>query len=59
MNRAWEDHQFTTVSPTDIPGEKEHAWQRFLEGGYIAIGWLRDTDLTGKNMKEIETLICI
>ena len=49
--------QFTTISPTHVPGKKEYAWQQFLKGGYVAIGWLHDDDVTGKKMHEIEDLI--
>lgn len=38
--------RFLTVSPTHVPGKKEYAWNNFLSGGYVAIGWL-DLDLTG------------
>jgi hypothetical protein len=49
--------QFTTISPTSVPGKKEYAWKHFLEGGYVAIGWLDDSDLTGKSTEEIEKLL--
>jgi len=49
--------KFLTVSPTHIPGKKEYAWQNFLKGGYAAIGWLHDFDLTGKSMDEVICLI--
>ena len=49
--------QFTTISPTHVPGKKESAWRQFLEGGYVAIGWLRDANLTEKPFNEIERLI--
>lgn len=49
--------QFTTISPTHVPGKKEYAWQKFLSGGYVAIGWLGDKDLTGKKIEEVEELI--
>src|ERR1700683_1438681 len=49
--------QFTTISPTDVAGEKEYTWQNFLKGGYVAIGWLNHTDLTGKTVEEIEKLL--
>ena len=48
---------FTTISPTSVPGKKEYAWQHFLEGGYVAIGWLSHVDLTGKTIDEIEKLL--
>ena len=31
--------QFLTISPTHIKGKKEFAWNNFLKGAYIAIGW--------------------
>jgi len=46
--------QFMTISPTSVPGKKEYAWRNFLQGGYAAIGWLRDTELTGMSLDEIE-----
>jgi hypothetical protein len=49
--------QFTTISPTHIPGQKQAAWERFRAGNYVAIGWLNDVDLTGKSAREIEDLI--
>ena len=49
--------QFTTISPTSIPGKKEYAWRKFLQGGYVAIGWLSHRDLTGKSLDEIEKLL--
>lgn len=49
--------QFLTVSPTHIPGKKEYAWQKFLRGGYAAIGWLYDVDLTGKTIETVTDLI--
>jgi predicted Mrr-cat superfamily restriction endonuclease len=49
--------QFTTISPTHVAGKKEYAWQNFLKGRYVAIGWLEDTDLTGKSIGEIEGLL--
>ncbi len=48
--------QFTTISPTHIEGKKEYAWERFRDGGYVAIGWL-DEDLSGKSIDEIIDLI--
>jgi type I restriction and modification enzyme subunit R-like protein len=51
--------QFTTISPTHEPGKKEYAWQRFLKGGYVAIGWQHEIDLTGKSLDEIEKLLAI
>lgn len=49
--------RFITISPTHIPGKKEYAWNRFRSGKYIAIGWLRDHDLTGKSIDEVILLI--
>jgi hypothetical protein len=46
-----------TISPTHVPGKKEFAWKEFLKGEYVAIGWLEDHDLTGKNIDEIIDLI--
>jgi predicted Mrr-cat superfamily restriction endonuclease len=50
-------HQFTTISPTHVPGKKDFAWRNFLKGSYVAIGWLQSTDLTGKSLEEIESLL--
>ncbi len=52
-----ESHQFTTISPTHVAGKKEHAWRSFLNGEYVAIGWLENVDLTGKSLEEIEKLL--
>ncbi len=49
--------RFTTISPTHIPGKKEYAWRKFLEGGYVAIGWLGTPDFTGMPFDEIERII--
>ena len=49
--------KFTTISPTHIEGKKRYAWERFQEGGYVAIGWLQHTDLSGKTIDEIVDLI--
>ena len=49
--------KFLTISPTGAPGKKQFAWNNFRIGGYVAIGWLSDTDLTGKTMDEVEVLI--
>ncbi|MCH9019465.1 MAG: type I restriction enzyme HsdR N-terminal domain-containing protein [Proteobacteria bacterium] len=48
--------KFVTISPTHIPGRKQYAWEKFRDGGYIAIGWMHD-DLTGMSMDEIEDAI--
>ena len=34
-----------------------YAWERFRDGNYVAIGWLRDNDLTGMRIDEISDLI--
>ena len=49
--------KFTAISPTCEPGGKPDGWKRFLEGGYIAIGWCYVTNLFGKTIDEILTLI--
>jgi MoxR-like ATPase len=49
--------KFTTISTTHISGKQEEAWQRFRDGGYVAIGWLNDTDLTGKSINQVIALI--
>ncbi len=49
--------KFLTISPTHIPGKKRHAWQRFLEGEYVAIGWFEDVNLSNKSLDEIKDLI--
>lgn len=49
--------RFMTISPTHVPGKKEYAWNNFHSGGYIAIGWLSDYDLTGKSVEEVTSLI--
>src|SRR3990170_4650506 len=49
--------KFTTISPTSISGKKEYAWNKFLTGKYISIGWLPECDLTGKAIDEIVTEI--
>lgn len=49
--------KFLTVSPTHIPGKKPYAWQNFLRGGYAAIGWLPDVNLTGKTIETVIELI--
>jgi len=48
---------FTTISPTCVYGEKRAAWERFRTGGYIAVGWCYDTDLTGMSIEEILPLV--
>ena len=48
---------FTTISPTSVAGKKEYAWRHFLEGGYVAIGWLSHVDLTNKSIQEIDKLL--
>ncbi len=49
--------KFITITPTGEPGQKEPAWERFRDGRYVAIGWLNDTDLTGKSLQEISKLV--
>ncbi len=49
--------KFITISPTSIPGKKKEAWARFRDGGYVAIGWLNETDLTGKSFEQISELL--
>lgn len=49
--------KFTTISTTHVAGQKKHAWEKFRDGGYIAIGWLPDADLSGKTAEEIATRI--
>lgn len=49
--------QFTTISPTHVGGQKPAAWSRFRDGGYVAIGWLNDTDLSGKSPEEVAELV--
>jgi len=48
--------RFLTISPTHIPGRKEHAWNKCRDGGYVAIGWMH-VDLSGKSWTEVEALI--
>ncbi len=48
--------RFMTICPTHIQGKKEDAWNNFLSGGYIAIGWM-DEDLTGKSIDEAILII--
>jgi len=49
--------RFMTISPTHVPGKKEYAWNNFRSGGYVAIGWLPDVDLTGKSIDEVISII--
>lgn len=48
--------QYTTISPTHVTGKKYDAWNNFLKGEYIAIGWM-DVDLTGKSIEEVISII--
>lgn len=48
--------KFLTISPTHIPGKKPYAWENFLNGNYVAIGWM-DIDLTGWTMEKITSEI--
>jgi hypothetical protein len=45
--------QFTTISPTHVKGAKPEAWKHFREGGYVAVGWLEDTDLSNMSDEKI------
>ena len=45
--------KFLTMSPTHIPGKKPYAWGKFRDSNYIAIGWLRDKDLTGLSIDQV------
>ncbi len=44
--------RFLTISPTHVEGEKEFAWNNFLKGGYIAIGW-GHTDYSNFSIEQI------
>lgn len=44
--------RFATISPTHLDGAKPAAWKRFLEGGYIALGW-NHTDYSDFTLDEI------
>lgn len=46
-----------TISPTHVEGKKDYAWNKFLSGGYIALGWIEQHDLTGKSLDEVISLI--
>jgi predicted Mrr-cat superfamily restriction endonuclease len=45
--------RFLTISPTHVSGKKEFAWNEFRDGGYIAIGWLENHNLTGKTIDQV------
>ena len=49
--------KFVTISPTHVPGKKPYAWNNFKSGGYAAIGWLVNEDLTGKSIDQVRELI--
>jgi len=49
--------RFMTISPTHVSGKKEYAWNNFRSGGYVAIGWLPEVDLTGKSIDEVISII--
>lgn len=49
--------RFMTISPTHVSGKKEYAWRKFYAGRYIAIGWIKEHDLTGKSLDEVVSLI--
>lgn len=44
--------RFITISPTHLSGTKPEAWQRFLSGGYVALGW-NHTDYTNWSLERI------
>lgn len=48
--------QFLTISPTDVEGQRQFAWNQFLSGGYIALGWYHQ-DFTEWNWDQIEAHI--
>jgi hypothetical protein len=48
---------FTTISPTCEKGGKPAAWDRFRTGGYVAVGWCYDINLTGMSIDQILRLI--
>jgi hypothetical protein len=48
--------RFLTLSPTHIERKKQHAWENFRTGNYIAIGWMH-VDLTGKSIDEVDRVI--
>lgn len=48
--------RFLTVSPTHIPGKKKITWERFRDGGYVAIGF-KIGDMTGVSPGEVADVI--
>ena len=48
--------QFLTVSPTHIPKMKKIAWERFRDGGYVAIGF-KHIDMSGVTPDEVEEAV--
>lgn len=48
--------RFLTVSPTHIPKMKKTAWERFRDGGYIAIGF-RHVDMTARSPDDVAAAI--
>lgn len=49
--------KFLTISPTHVPGKKEYAWNRFYEGGYIAIGWISGEDMNQKTLEQVISIL--
>ena len=47
--------QFVAIAPSE--GDQKTAFKRFYDGGYAAMGWLSDTDLTGKSLSEVNAII--
>lgn len=59
--------RFVTISPTDISGKKTYAWENFLNGNYVALGWYHKdfsnlsldriiTDIKQENLGKKESL---
>jgi len=46
---------YATIAPSG--SNQKVAFKRFLDGGYAAIGWLPEFDLTGKSLAEVHALI--
>ena len=51
--------KFITISPSHVSGKKKYAWNNFLKGGYVSIGWLKEEsiDLTQKTTEERISII--
>lgn len=49
--------KFTTISPTCQQGGKAEAWHRFRDGGYIAIGWCYENDLSEMTLTDALNLV--